>query len=60
MKEPRLFSKGEKVIKCTVCGEVLKTETVEQTCPLPLPVVIAIGVGIVAIIAVVVLKKKKI
>lgn len=60
-KEPKAFSKGEKVKKCTVCKEVLKTKEIKQTCPLPLwsVIVIAIGcVGIVAAVITVVLKKK--
>ena len=61
-KEPGLFSEGEKVIKCTVCDEVLKTESVEQTFPLPLPAVVVIGVAIIALVVgvVVVLRKKRI
>lgn len=58
-KEPGLFSKGEKVITCTVCGEVLETEVVKQTCPLPLAAVIVIGAGVVALIAGIVLALKK-
>lgn len=60
-KEPKAFSKGEKVKKCTVCKEVLKTKEIKQTCPLPLwsVIVIAIGcVGAVAAVITVVLKKK--
>lgn len=60
-KEPKAFSKGEKVKKCTVCKEVLKTKEIKQTCPLPLwsVIVIAIGcAGIVAAVITVVLKKK--
>ena len=58
-KEPGLFSKGEKGIKCTVCGEVLETEEVNQTCPLPLAAVLAIGAGVVALIAAVAVMIKK-
>lgn len=46
-KEAGAFTKGEKVLKCTVCGEVLETADIPQTSPVSL-VVIVIGVVIVA------------
>lgn len=60
-KEAGAFTKGEKVLKCTVCGEVLETADIPRTSPVSL-VVIVIGVVIVAGIgtgAVVFAKKKR-
>jgi hypothetical protein len=60
-KESSLFSKGTQELRCTVCDEVLETETIAQTCPFPLAVIVIIAVvvgGIVAV-AVVIAKKKR-
>lgn len=46
-KDAGTFTKGEKVLKCTVCGEVLETADIPRTSPVSL-VVIVIGVVIVA------------
>lgn len=61
-KEAGIFSKGEKVLKCTVCGEVLETATIPQTSPIPLAAVIAISVATVAgiVVGVFFLRKKTI
>ena len=48
-------------MRCTVCGEVLDTETIPQTCPIPLFGVVAIVViagGAIAGVIVVVAKKR--
>ncbi len=61
-KKPGLFTEGEQIKTCDVCGEVLATETIKQTCPLPLAAVVGIVVVVVAAIiglAVSVIKHKK-
>ena len=61
-KSAGAFSTGTKELRCTVCGEVLDTETIPQTCPIPLAGVVAIVViagGAIAGAVVVVAKKKK-
>ena len=61
-KSAGAFSTGTKELRCTVCGEVLDTETIPQTCPIPLAGVVAIVViagGAIAGVVVVVTKKKK-
>ena len=60
-KSAGAFSTGTKELRCTVCGEVLDTETVPQTCPIPLFGVVAIVViagGAIAGVIVVVAKKR--
>ncbi len=62
-KKPGLFTEGEQIKTCDVCGEVLATETIKQTCPLPLAAVVGIVVVVVAAIiglAAAVIKHKKI
>ena len=61
-KNAGAFSTGTKELRCTVCGEVLDTETIPQTCPIPLFGVVAIVViagGAIGGAVVVVAKKKK-
>lgn len=60
-KDASLFSNGTKELRCTVCGEVLETEEISQTCPIPLAGVVGIAVVVVGGIGVVVfvVKKKK-
>ena len=61
-KSAGAFSTGTKELRCTVCGEVLDTETIPQTCPIPLAGVVAIVViagGAIAGVVVVVTKKKR-
>ena len=64
-KKATMFKNGEKEQTCSVCGEVLDTEVIPQTCPLALWQVIAIGVAVVAIIAgvivftIIIIKKKR-
>lgn len=53
-KKAKAFSKGERVKKCTVCGEILKAEETVQTFPLPLWSVIVIGAAVLAIVVVVI------
>ena len=60
-KSAGAFSTGTKELRCTVCGEVLDTETIPQTCPIPLFGVVAIVViagGAIAGVIVVVAKKR--
>lgn len=60
-KESGLFTPGEKVKKCNVCGEILNTETIPSRYPI-LYLYICIGViALFAVIAVVfiILKKKR-
>ena len=60
-KNAGAFSTGTKELRCTVCGEVLETETIPQTCPIPLAGIVAIIViagGAIAGVVVVVRKKK--
>lgn len=60
-KEPSMFSEGSKELRCTVCGEVLDTQSIPQTCPISLAGVVVIAVAVVAVITgvVIVLRKKK-
>ena len=62
-KSAGAFSTGTKELRCTVCGEVLDTETIPQTCPIPLFGVGAIVCAVVAfgiMVAInLVLKRKK-
>ena len=60
-KSAGAFSAGTKELRCTVCGEVLDTETSPQTCPIPLFGVVAIVViagGAIGGAVVVVAKKR--
>ena len=62
-KEAGSFTTGTKELKCTVCGEVLDTATIPQTCPIPLAgvvVIIATACGVVGGVIVVAVRKKKI
>ena len=62
-KEAGAFTTGTKELKCTVCGEVLDTATIPQTCPIPLAGVVAIiatACGVVGGVIVVAVRKKKI
>lgn len=61
-KSAGTFSTGTKELRCTVCGEVLDTETIPQTCPIPLFGVVAIVViagGVIGRTISVVRKAKK-
>lgn len=62
-KSAGAFSTGTKELRCTVCGEVLDTETIPQICPIPLFGVGAIVCAVVAfgiMVAInIVLKRKK-
>ena len=61
-KSAGAFSTGTKELRCTVCGEVLDTETIPQTCPIPLFGVVAIVViagGVIGRTISVVRKAKK-
>jgi hypothetical protein len=50
-KQAGLFTTGQKQQTCKVCGAVLKTEIIPQTCPLPLAGVAGIAIGTAAVIA---------
>lgn len=54
-KEAGLFSAGEKTLACEKCGEVLKTESIQQKCPLSLTAVIGIAVCIILVMAIVIM-----
>ena len=60
-KEASMFGKGSRELRCAVCGEVLDTQPIPQTCPIPLAGVIAIAVAVIVVITgvVIVLRKKK-
>ena len=61
-KSAGAFSTGTKELRCTVCGEVLDTETIPQTCPIPLFGVVAIVViagGVIGRMISIVRKAKK-
>lgn len=61
-KEASMFSNGSKELRCTVCGEVIDTQSIPQICPIPLAGVIAIAVVVVVIIVgiiIVICKKRK-
>lgn len=61
-KEASFFEKGEKELKCTLCGEVLDTEEIASTCPIPLAVVVIIVIvacGAIAVVIYMVHKKHK-
>ena len=61
-KSAGAFSTGSKELRCTVCGKVLDTETIPQTCPIPLAGVVAIVVivgGAIAGVVIVIRKKMK-
>ena len=61
-KSAGAFSAGTKELRCTVCGEVLDTETIPQTCPIPLAGVVAIVViagGAIGGAVVVIMRRKK-
>lgn len=61
-KEASFFEKGEKELKCTVCGEVLDTEEIASTCPIPLAGVVIIAIvacGAIAVVIDMVHKKHK-
>jgi hypothetical protein len=58
--EPGWFTTGLQESACTVCGTVLASEVIAQTCPLPLYAVLLIAVVVVAAVgAVVVIVRKK-
>ena len=54
-----LFSAGEKTLACEKCGEVLKTESIQQKCPLSLTAVIGIAVCIILVVAIVIMAVAK-
>lgn len=58
-KEAGLFSAGEKTLACEKCGEVLKTESIQQKCPLSLTAVIGIAVCIILVAAIVIMAVAK-
>lgn len=58
-KEAGLFSAGEKTLACEKCGEVLKTESIQQKCPLSLTAVIGIAVCIILVVAIVIMTVAK-
>lgn len=61
-KEASFFGKGEKELKCTLCGEVLDTEEIASTCPIPLAGVVIIAIvacGVIAVVIYMVHKKHK-
>ena len=58
-KEAGLFSAGEKTLTCEKCGEVLKTESIQQKCPLSLTAVIGIAVCIILVAAIVIMAVAK-
>lgn len=57
-KEAGLFSTGEKVQKCTICGEVLETEVLPQLSPIS-PIVIAVVIILLGIYTYLVYWKKQ-
>lgn len=61
-KDASFFEKGEKELKCTVCGKVLDTEEIASTCPIPLAGVVIIAIvacGVIAVVIYMVHKKYK-
>lgn len=60
-QESSLFSNGIKELKCTICGAVIDTQSIPQTCPISLVGVIAIVVVVVVIIIgiIIVIRKKR-
>jgi len=53
------FTEGESTVYCDICGEVLSTEVIPQTCPLELWQSIVVIVGIAAVVAGIVASKNK-
>lgn len=58
-KQPTLLSAGEKVQKCTVCGEVLANEEIPAKTGELIGILCAAGAAVIAVIAAVIVKKKK-
>ena len=49
-KPAALFQEGESKTYCTVCGELVTTTTIPQTCPFPFAITIAFGAGAVVFV----------
>ena len=50
-KEAGIFTNGEKVVKCSTCGEILNTEIIPSRYPISV-LLIVLGIILVALIAV--------
>ena len=49
-KAPKFFREGESETYCSVCGELIETTTIPQTCPFPFAITIAFGAGAVVFV----------
>ena len=49
-KAPEFFREGESETYCSVCGELIETTTIPQTCPFPFAITIAFGAGAVVFV----------
>ena len=49
-KAAALFQEGESKTYCKVCGELITTTTIPQTCPFPFTIVLAFGSGAVVFV----------
>ena len=58
-KKAGWFTQGESTINCAICGEVISTEVIPQTCPLALWQIIVISVAVIAVMVVVIIMATK-
>ncbi len=58
-KKAGWFTQGESTVYCAICGEVMSTEAIPQTCPMALWQIIAISVTIIAVMIVVIIMTMK-
>lgn len=49
-KAPEFFREGESETYCSVCGELIETTTIPQTCPFPFAITIAFGAGAIVFV----------
>ena len=58
-KKAGWFTQGESTVYCAICGEVMSTEVIPQTCPMALWQIIAISVVVIAVMVVVIIMATK-
>ena len=58
-KKAGWFTQGESTVYCAICGEVMSTEVIPQTCPMALWQIIVISVAVIAVMTIVIIMAMK-